>query len=112
MREPQEAKEQEEKETPALPDYVDYFTAPVGGDWSSNQILDAQWAPEMASTLTPVASGWTGEAGSGDDGVRWRTGGGGCGIGVTLQMMAVMMHLRSWWWWLLVIVGGGCGGAL
>ncbi|XP_022887608.1 40S ribosomal protein SA-like isoform X2 [Olea europaea var. sylvestris] len=68
IKEPQEAKEQEEEETPALPDYVDYFTAPVGGDWSSNQILDAQWAPEMASTLPPVASGWTGEAGVATDG--------------------------------------------
>lgn len=62
-REPEEAKEPEEEETPALPDYADYSAATVVGDWSSSQIPDAQWAPEMTGTLPPVASGWTGEAG-------------------------------------------------
>ncbi|CAA3013522.1 serine threonine- phosphatase 5 isoform X1 [Olea europaea subsp. europaea] len=34
-------------------------------------------------------------AGSGgDDGGQWKTGCGGCGIGVMLQVVAVMMHLR------------------
>ncbi|CAA3006031.1 40S ribosomal SA-like [Olea europaea subsp. europaea] len=61
-REPEEAKEPEEEETPALPDYADYSAATIVGDWSSSQIPDAQWAPEMTGTLPPVASGWTGEA--------------------------------------------------
>ncbi|KAL3835678.1 hypothetical protein ACJIZ3_010414 [Penstemon smallii] len=64
-REPEETKEQEEEEVPALPDYADYSAAAIGGDWSSGQIPDAQWAPDLASAIPPVASGWTADSGVG-----------------------------------------------
>lgn len=62
-REPEEAKEQEEEETPAIADYPDYSTAAIGADWSSGQIPDAQWTPDMAGAVPPVASGWSADAG-------------------------------------------------
>lgn len=63
-REPEEAKEQEEEEVPALPDYGDYTAGPLtGADWSSGQIPEAQWAPEIASAIPPAASGWTADVG-------------------------------------------------
>ncbi|CAI9768765.1 unnamed protein product [Fraxinus pennsylvanica] len=59
-REPEDAKEQEEEEVPALPDYGDYTAGALGGmDWSSGQIPEAQFAPDMASAMPPVAGGWT-----------------------------------------------------
>lgn len=60
-REPEEAKEEEQDEVAALPDYSDY-TAAAGADWSSAQIPDAQWAPDVAGAIAPVASGWTADA--------------------------------------------------
>ncbi|KAH6797772.1 40s ribosomal protein SA B [Perilla frutescens var. hirtella] len=60
-REPEEAKEQEPEETPALADYTDY-TAAAGGDWSSAQIPDSQWAPELAGAIAPAGAGWNGDA--------------------------------------------------
>ncbi|KAL0421545.1 UNVERIFIED_CONTAM: 40S ribosomal protein SA [Sesamum latifolium] len=71
-REPEESKEQQEEEVPALPDYADYSAAAIGADWSSGQIPDAQWTPDMAAPIPPVASGWTADAGvAGGDG--WDT---------------------------------------
>ncbi|XP_022891314.1 40S ribosomal protein SA-like isoform X2 [Olea europaea var. sylvestris] len=68
-REPEEAKEQEEEEVPALPDYGDYTAGPLtGADWSSGQIPEAQWAPEIASAIPPAASGWTADVGVTADG--------------------------------------------
>ncbi|KAL9151703.1 hypothetical protein ABFS82_11G069200 [Erythranthe guttata] len=67
-REPEETKEQQEEEVPALPDYADYTGAAIGGDWSSGQIPDSQWTPDMAGAVAPVASGWTAEAGVVSDG--------------------------------------------
>ncbi|KAL0385374.1 UNVERIFIED_CONTAM: 40S ribosomal protein SA [Sesamum radiatum] len=63
--EPEESKEQEEEEVPALPDYADYSAAAIGADWSSGQIPDAQWTPDMAAPIPPGASGWTADAGVG-----------------------------------------------
>lgn len=55
-REPEEAKEPEQEEAPAL-EYADYGSAPIGGgDWTA-QIPEAQWAPDLAAA--PVASGWS-----------------------------------------------------
>ncbi|KAL0421544.1 UNVERIFIED_CONTAM: 40S ribosomal protein SA [Sesamum latifolium] len=70
-REPEESKEQQEEEVPALPDYADYSAAAIGADWSSGQIPDAQWTPDMAAPIPPVASGWTADAGVAGDG--WDT---------------------------------------
>ncbi|KAK6139151.1 hypothetical protein DH2020_027105 [Rehmannia glutinosa] len=69
-REPEESKEQEEEEIPALPDYADYTGGAAGGDWSSSQIPDSQWTPDMAAAIPPAASGWTADAvpGVGADG--------------------------------------------
>ncbi|XP_051141118.1 40S ribosomal protein SA-like [Andrographis paniculata] len=66
-REPEEAKEQEEEEATAIADYgADYSAAAIGGDWSSSQIPDAQWAPDMTpGVVPPVASSWTADAGAG-----------------------------------------------
>ncbi|KAL0335988.1 UNVERIFIED_CONTAM: 40S ribosomal protein SA [Sesamum radiatum] len=63
--EPEESKEQEEEEVPALPDYADYSAAAIGADWSSGQIPEAQWTPDMAAPIPPVASGWNADAGVG-----------------------------------------------
>ncbi|KAK4385558.1 40S ribosomal protein SA [Sesamum angolense] len=60
--EPEESKEQQEEEVPALPDYADYSAAAIGADWSSGQIPDAQWTPDVAGAIPPVASGWTADA--------------------------------------------------
>lgn len=62
-REPEEAKEEQEEEVPALPDYADYTGGAIGGDWSSGQIPDSQWTPDMAVAVPAVASGWTADAG-------------------------------------------------
>ncbi|CAI9775303.1 unnamed protein product [Fraxinus pennsylvanica] len=68
-REPEEAKEQEEEEVPALPDYGDYTAgALAGADWSSLQIPEGQWAPETASAIPPAASDWTADVGVTADG--------------------------------------------
>ncbi|KAG6425486.1 hypothetical protein SASPL_115924 [Salvia splendens] len=69
-REPEEAKEEEQDEVAALPDYADY-TAAAGADWSSAQIPDAQWAPEVAGAIAPVTSGWTADAGAAVGGDGW-----------------------------------------
>ncbi|XP_057776041.1 40S ribosomal protein SA-like [Salvia miltiorrhiza] len=66
-RDPEEAKAEELEEVLALPDYGDYNAA-AGGDWSSAQIPDSQWAPDATGTIPPVASGWTADAGVGGDG--------------------------------------------
>lgn len=58
-REPEEAKEQEPEEISAQPEYADY-SATAGGDWSTAQIPESQWAPEIVGAIPPVASGWTG----------------------------------------------------
>ncbi|KZV40011.1 40S ribosomal protein SA [Dorcoceras hygrometricum] len=63
-REPEESKEQQEEEAPALPDYTDYSTTALAPDWSSGQIPDAQWAPDVAAAVPPAASGWTGDGGA------------------------------------------------
>ncbi|XP_057776894.1 40S ribosomal protein SA-like [Salvia miltiorrhiza] len=65
-REPEEAKEEEQEEAPAL-DYADYGAAAIGADWSSAQIPEAQWAPDLPSAAPPVASGWA-AADTGPDG--------------------------------------------
>ncbi|XP_073132695.1 small ribosomal subunit protein uS2-like [Henckelia pumila] len=65
-REPEESKEQQEEEIPALPDYADYSAAAAGADWSSGQIPDSQWTPDMVGTMPPVASGWSADAGAAD----------------------------------------------
>ncbi|EPS72131.1 hypothetical protein M569_02626, partial [Genlisea aurea] len=62
-REPEEAKEQEEDEVPALPDYTDYSAAAaIGGDWTSGQIPESQWTPDVSGAVPPVAGvigdGW------------------------------------------------------
>lgn len=62
-RDPEETKEEEPEEVPALPDYADYTAAAGGGDWSSAQIPDSQWVPEIAGAVPPVAGGWTADAG-------------------------------------------------
>lgn len=62
-REPEEAKEQQEEEAPAIADYAEYGGAALGGDWSSNQIPDAQWAADGAPAVPAVASGWSGDGG-------------------------------------------------
>ncbi|CAA2970051.1 40S ribosomal protein SA-like [Olea europaea var. sylvestris] len=68
-RDPEEAKEEQEEEVPALPDYGDYTAGALAGtDWSSGQIPEAQWTPEMTSAIPPVASGWTADAGVTADG--------------------------------------------
>ncbi|CAN4087907.1 unnamed protein product [Withania somnifera] len=60
-REPEEAKDQQEEEAPAIADYAEYGGAALGGDWTSSQIPDAQWAAD--STSVPVATGgWSGDA--------------------------------------------------
>ncbi|KAL2253743.1 UNVERIFIED_CONTAM: 40S ribosomal protein SA [Sesamum indicum] len=46
----------------SLPDYADYSAAAIGADWSSGQIPEAQWTPDMAAPIPPVASGWTADA--------------------------------------------------
>lgn len=61
-REPEESKEQEQEEVPALPDYAADFSG-AGGDWPTNQIADAHWNPDAVSTPA-VGSGWSaGDAG-------------------------------------------------
>ncbi|CAN4085360.1 unnamed protein product [Withania somnifera] len=60
-REPEEAKEQQEEEAPAIADYAEYGGAALGGDWTSSQIPDAQWAAD--GTTVPVDTvGWSGDA--------------------------------------------------
>lgn len=58
-REPEEAKEEEQEEAPAQIDYPDYGGAAIGTDWSTAQIPEAQWAPDLAGAAPPAASGWT-----------------------------------------------------
>ncbi|KAG6415326.1 hypothetical protein SASPL_122735 [Salvia splendens] len=65
-REPEEAKEEEQEDAPAL-DYADYGAAAIGGDWSTAQIPEAQWAPDLAAAAAPVAGGWA-AAETGPDG--------------------------------------------
>lgn len=62
-REPEEPKEQEEEEVPSLPhqEYSDYGAA-TGGDWSSNQIPDSQWVPDVPAAILPATSSWNGAA--------------------------------------------------
>ncbi|PHT98430.1 40S ribosomal protein SA [Capsicum chinense] len=60
-REPEEAKEQQEEEAPAIADYAEFSGAALGGDWTSGQIPDAQWSAD--GTAVPVATGgWSGDA--------------------------------------------------
>ncbi|GMQ09538.1 hypothetical protein CsSME_00052873 [Camellia sinensis var. sinensis] len=64
-REPEEAKEPEEEEATAAPDYADYGAAALGGagDWGA-QITDAQWAGDAVPAAIPVvpAIGRAGDA--------------------------------------------------
>ncbi|KAK9099605.1 hypothetical protein Syun_026650 [Stephania yunnanensis] len=56
-REPEEAKEHEEEEAIAAPDYAaDFSTAALGlpADQWSTQIADSQWAPELAAPAVPA----------------------------------------------------------
>lgn len=63
-REPEEAKEQEEDEAPAV-DYPDYSAGAMGGiqdQWSS-QITDAQWNQDGAPAIPAVPGvGWNPDA--------------------------------------------------
>lgn len=63
-REPEEAKEQEEDEAPAV-DYPDYTAGAMGGiqdQWSS-QITDAQWNQDGAPAIPAVPGvGWNPDA--------------------------------------------------
>ncbi|MCD7450080.1 hypothetical protein HAX54_003498 [Datura stramonium] len=61
-REPEEAKEQQEEEAPAIADYAEYGGAALGGDWTSSQIPDAQWAADGATTVPVATGGWSGDA--------------------------------------------------
>lgn len=62
-REPEEAKDQQEEEVPAIQDYPDYGAAAIGGgEWTSSQIPDVQWTAEPVPAA-PVAGGWAGEEG-------------------------------------------------
>ncbi|KAL8482211.1 hypothetical protein ACS0TY_027807 [Phlomoides rotata] len=58
-REPEESKEQEEEDLPALPDYAVDYASGAGADWSTAQIPEGQWAPDLAGPIPAVASGWT-----------------------------------------------------
>ncbi|XP_031103360.1 40S ribosomal protein SA-like [Ipomoea triloba] len=60
-REPEEAKDQQEEDVPAIQDYPDYGAAAIGGgEWTSSQIPDVQWTAEPVPAA-PVAGGWAGE---------------------------------------------------
>ncbi|KAH0703100.1 hypothetical protein KY285_017378 [Solanum tuberosum] len=61
-REPEEAKDQQEEEVPAIADYAEYGGAALGGDWTSSQIPDAQWAADGATSVSVATGGWSGEA--------------------------------------------------
>ena len=61
-REPEEAKEQQEDEVPAIADYAEYGGAALGGDWTSSQIPDAQWAADGATSVPVATGGWSGDA--------------------------------------------------
>ncbi|KAK9131507.1 hypothetical protein Sjap_011994 [Stephania japonica] len=61
-REPEEAKEHEEEEAIAAPDYVaDFSTAALGlpSDQWSSQIADSQWTTELAAPAGIPAADWT-----------------------------------------------------
>lgn len=62
-REPEEAKEQQEEEVPAIADYAEYGGAALGGDWTSSQIPDAQWTADGATSVPVATGGWSGDAG-------------------------------------------------
>ncbi|KAL8556441.1 hypothetical protein ACS0TY_004042 [Phlomoides rotata] len=61
-REPEESKEQEEEDLPTLPDYAVDYASGGGADWSTAQIPEGQWAPDLAGPIPAVASGWTAAA--------------------------------------------------
>lgn len=62
-REPEEAKEQQDEEVPAIADYAEYGGAALGGDWTSSQIPDAQWAADGATSVPAATGDWSGDAG-------------------------------------------------
>ena len=66
-REPEEAKEQEEEEVIAAPDYgVTDYSAPalaLGDQWTSSQIPEGQWGTDIVPPPIPTVAGV--------DGVDW-----------------------------------------
>ncbi|KAA8541595.1 hypothetical protein F0562_022747 [Nyssa sinensis] len=63
-REPEEAKEQEEEDAPAGPDYGDYSAPALGGipgDQWPGPITDTQWTPDVLQSSIPAVptGGWT-----------------------------------------------------
>ncbi|KAI5649918.1 hypothetical protein M9H77_35923 [Catharanthus roseus] len=67
-REPEEAKEQQEEEVPALPEYGDYTSAPLGVDsWgTTGAIPEGDWSMNAAQPSIPAVAptGWAGDAGA------------------------------------------------
>ncbi|XP_059304156.1 small ribosomal subunit protein uS2-like [Lycium ferocissimum] len=61
-REPEEAKDPQEEETPAIADYAEYGAGALGGDWTSSQIPDAQWSADAATSVPVATGGWSGDA--------------------------------------------------
>ncbi|KAG2728550.1 hypothetical protein I3843_01G206000 [Carya illinoinensis] len=63
-REPEEAKQQEEEEAVAMPDYglADYSAAPFASDQWPVQVADSQWNPEVQQPISAVpATTWGSE---------------------------------------------------
>lgn len=60
-REPEEAKEQEEEEVIAAPDYgVTDYSAPalgLGDQWTSSQIPEGQWGADIVPPPIPAVAG-------------------------------------------------------
>ncbi|XP_019198757.1 PREDICTED: 40S ribosomal protein SA-like [Ipomoea nil] len=56
-REPEEAKEKEEEEMPAIAEYTDYATTTLGTEWSAANIPDSHWSGDAAPV--PVVTGET-----------------------------------------------------
>ncbi|KAJ8536619.1 hypothetical protein K7X08_035020 [Anisodus acutangulus] len=61
-REPEEAKDAQEEEVPAIADYAEYGGGALGGDWTSSQIPDAQWSADAAPSVPVATGGWSGDA--------------------------------------------------
>ena len=62
-REPEEAKQQDEDETVAIPDYgLEYSAPPLGSDWTVPGV-DAQWNPDVQPPISAVPAAWNPEPG-------------------------------------------------
>jgi small subunit ribosomal protein SAe len=62
-REPEEAKQQDEDETVAIPDYgLEYSAPPLGSDWTVPG-ADAQWNPDVQPPISAVPAAWNPEPG-------------------------------------------------